>query len=167
MPKTGRRHFQISVVLFGLILIFASPSFSAEKSEKTEIPKPIKRIDTMIAVFDLETSGNVDKYVSRPLSESIRREVFKSGKWELIDRGNMDKMLGEQKFSLSGCVEGQCIVEAGQMLGVGKIVAGSVSLIGKTYYLSLTLINAETGKIEAQSEDECKCEIDDLGIITN
>jgi len=134
----------------------------SSNSEKTETQKPIKRIDTMIAVFDLEARGKVDKDISYPLSESIRREVFKSGKWELIDRGNMDKMLGEQKFQLSGCVTGQCIVEAGQMLGVGKIVAGSVSLIGKTYYLSLSLINAETGKIEAQSEDKCKCELDEL-----
>jgi len=164
-------------ILFVLIFIFASISFSAlpgeaaekpsktnksSKQEKTETTKPIKRIDTMIAVFDLETSGNVDKYVSKPLSESIRREVFRSGKWELIDRGNMDKVFGEQKFQLSGCVTGQCIVEAGQMLGVGKIVAGSVSLIGKTYYLSLSLINAESGKIEAQSEDKCKCELDEL-----
>ena len=46
----------------------------------------------MIAVFDLETTEGVSKSVSRPLSESIRREVFKSGKWELIDRGNMDKI---------------------------------------------------------------------------
>lgn len=134
---------------------------TAEKP-KTGAPKKIKRIDTMIAVFDLETVDKVDKGISRPLSESIRREIFKSGRWELIDRGNMDKILGEQKYQLSGCISGQCIVEAGQLLGVGKIVAGSVSLIGKTYYLSLSLINAETGKIEAQSEDTCKCEIDDL-----
>ncbi|MDP2279759.1 MAG: SUMF1/EgtB/PvdO family nonheme iron enzyme, partial [Nitrospirota bacterium] len=166
-----RKAYAYKVLIIFLMLIFTSLSFSADKpaktakpsnTEKTETPKPIKRIDTMIAVFDLETVGNVDKYVSRPLSESIRREVFKSGKWELIDRGNMDKVFGEQKFQLSGCVTGQCIVEAGQMLGVGKIVAGTVSLIGKTYYLSLSLINAETGKIEAQSEDKCKCELDEL-----
>jgi formylglycine-generating enzyme required for sulfatase activity len=156
-------------ILFILVFIFASISFSVllkENIEAADKPsnttKPIKRIDTMIAVFDLETTEGVSKSVSRPLSESIRREVFKSGKWELIDRGNMDKMLGEQKFQLSGCVTGQCIVEAGQMLGVGKIVAGTVSLIGKTYYLSLSLINAESGKIEAQSEDKCKCELDEL-----
>ena len=37
-----------------------------------------------------------------------------------------------------------------------------MSLVGKTYYLSLSLINVESGKIEDVSEDECKCEVDDL-----
>ncbi|MBI5203450.1 MAG: hypothetical protein HZA11_00865 [Nitrospirae bacterium] len=127
-----------------------------------ERPKAVKRIDTMLAVFDLETKGKVDNDISYPLSESIRREVVKSGKYEVIDRGNMNKILGEQKFQLSGCAAGECIVEAGQLLGVGKIITGSVSLVGKTYYLSLSLINVETGKIEDVSEDECKCEVDDL-----
>jgi len=165
-----KRKAYCSMILIFSVLLFFSPSFSADKpktgkasapAKKTE-KQEIKRVDTMIAVFDLETTEGVSKSVSRPLSESIRLEVFKSGKWKLIDRGNMDKVLGEQKFSLSGCVTGQCIVEAGQMLGVGKIVAGSVSIIGKTYYLSLSLINASTGQIEAQSEDKCKCEIDEL-----
>jgi|GEM_PF-688804 len=165
-----RKAYCSMILIFSVLLVFASPSFSAEKpkagkaaapAKKTE-KKEIQRVDTMIAVFDLKTEEGVLKSISFPLSESIRREVFKSGKWKLIDRGNMDKVLGEQKFSLSGCVAGQCIVEAGQMLGVGKMVTGSVSIVGKTYYLSLSLINASTGQIEAQSEDECKCEIDDL-----
>lgn len=123
--------------------------------------KPATRMDNYIAVFDLDTV-DVDKKISHPLTESIRRELVLSGKYEVIDRGNMNKILGEQKFQMSGCVSGQCIVEAGQLLGVGKIVAGSVSMIGKTYYLSLSLINVKTGKIENISEDKCECRVEDL-----
>ena len=140
----------------------ARPPEAADKPENTETQKPVKRLDTMIAVFDLEARGKVDKDISYPLTESIRREIVKSGKYEVIDRSNMDKVLGEQKLQLSGCVSGECIVEAGQLLGVGRIITGSVSLIGSTYYLSLSLVNVETGKIEDVSEDKCKCEIDDL-----
>jgi len=157
----------LAVVIF---LLLASPSFSAEKPKagkasepaKAEKKQEIKRIDTMIAVFDLDITGGVTKDNARLLSESIRRDVVMSGKYEVIDRGNMNKILGEQKFQLSGCVSGQCIVEAGQLLGAGKLVAGSIGLIGKTYYLTLSIINVETGKIEAQSEDKCKCELDEL-----
>jgi len=157
-----------------VIVWAASPSFAADKpsktiksskpsnTEKADTQKPVKRIDTMIAVFDLEITEGVTKGISRPLSESIRREIVMSGRYEVIDRGNMNKILGEQKFQLSGCAAGECIVEAGQLLGVGKIITGSVSMVGKTYYLSLSLINVESGEIEKSSEDKCKCEIDDL-----
>ena len=175
------------IILF--VLILASPSFAflvaPSKPEDTreppvpaetkpadvkpvntkppeEKPKAVKRIDTMIAVFDLEITEGVTKGISRPLSESIRREIVMSGRYEVIDRGNMNKILGEQKFQLSGCASGECIVEAGQLLGVGKIVTGSIGLVGKTYYLSLSVINVETGKIENVSEDKCECRLDDL-----
>ena len=74
----------------------------------------------------------------------------------------MNKILGEQKFQMSGCVAQECKVEAGQILGVGKIVNGSVGLVGKTYYLTLQLIDVKTGKVELSAEDTCKCEVDDL-----
>ncbi|MDO9289258.1 MAG: SUMF1/EgtB/PvdO family nonheme iron enzyme [Thermodesulfovibrionales bacterium] len=164
-----RAFFVMAVIVWA-----ASPSFAADKpskttksskpsnTEKADTQKPIKRIDTMIAVFDLEITEGVTKGISRPLSESIRREIVMSGRYEVIDRGNMNKILGEQKFQLSGCAAGECIVEAGQLLGVGKIVTGSIGLVGKTYYLSLSVINVETGKIENVSEDKCECRLDDL-----
>lgn len=137
-----------------MILIFIPVSFSAETN--------IKRIGKYVAVFDLETKGDLDKNISHPLSESIRLEVVKAGRYEVIDRGNMDKILGEQKFQMSGCVSGGCIVEAGQILGVGKIITGSVSLVGRTYYFSLSIINVETGRTEKAVEDKCRCEKDEL-----
>jgi hypothetical protein len=147
----------LRIVLAGLfVLIFAFISIAAEKQK----PKQ-KLMDNYIAVFDVETV-DVDKKLSRPLTESIRRELVMSGKYEIIDRGNMNKILSEQKFQMSGCVSGQCVVEAGQLLGAGKIIAGSLSLVGKTYYLTLSLISVESGKIENVSEDKCKCEVDEL-----
>ena len=74
----------------------------------------------------------------------------------------MNEILGEQKFQMSGCVAQECKVEAGQILGVGKIVNGSLGIIGKTYYLTLQMIDVKTGKVELSAEDECRCEIDEL-----
>lgn len=145
---------RLTLTIF-LALILVSTTFAAEKPRK-------KLMDNYIAVFDLATQGKVDKDISRPLTESIRRELVGSGKYEVIDRSNMDKILDEQKFQKSGCVTGECIIEAGQLLGVGKIITGSISIVGKTYYLILSLINVQSGKIEKVSEDKCKCEADDL-----
>jgi len=134
-----------------------SVSFVTEKKNKPEI----KTVDNYVAIFDFEVRDK-DKDISRPLADRVIHVFSQSDKYEVIDRGNMNKILGEQKFQMSGCVAQECKVEAGQILGVGKIVSGSVGLVGKTYYLTLQLIDVKTGKVELSAEDECKCEIDEL-----
>jgi len=140
------------------LLVFTVASFAAGKPAEN---KDLR--DSYIAFFDL-ISQDVDSKILRPLSESIRRELVNSGKYKVINKGDMDEALGEQMFEISGCVSGQCtgIVEAGRILDVGEIIIGSISMVGKTYYLSLSLINVKTGNIDRVSEDKCKCEVDDL-----
>ncbi len=140
------------------VLVFTVALFAAGKPAQNK-----ELTDNYIAVFDL-TTQNVDSSILRPLSESIRRELVRSGKYKVINRGDMNAILSEQMFQISGCVSGQCtgIVEAGRLLDVGKVVIGSINIVGKTYYLSLSLIDVKTGNIERVSEDKCKCEVDEL-----
>ena len=82
-----------------------------------------KAVDNYVALFDFEVTTG-DRGISRPLTEGVRREIVMSGKYNVIDRCNMEKILGEQKLQMSGCITGECIVEAGQLLGVGKLISG-------------------------------------------
>ena len=144
---------------FALLFLISAVSgtFAAEKKYKPVV----KTVDNYIAVFDFEVTTG-DKGISRPLADKVIHEFSTSDKYEVIDRGNMNKILKEQKFQMTGCVAQECKVEAGQILGVGKIVSGSVGIVGKTYYLTLQLIDVKTGKVELSAEDECRCEIDEL-----
>lgn len=74
----------------------------------------------------------------------------------------MDRILKEQAFQMSGTVAKEKVVEAGQMLGVGRIVIGSIGIVGRTYMISLSLVNIESGETERVEEDTCKCELDEL-----
>jgi TolB-like protein len=140
------------------LILTISEALAAEKNKN----KPeTTLVDNYIAIFDFEVRTG-DKDISRSLADSVIHEFSKSDKYEVIDRGNMNKILKEQKFQMSGCVAQECKVEAGQLLGVGKIVNGSVGMLGETYYLTLQLINVQTGKVELSAEDKCKCKIDDL-----
>jgi len=153
-------HVELEPTTSAIALPAVSPkpaSFVTEKKNKPEI----KTVDNYVAVFDFEVRTG-DKDISRSLADKVIHEFSQSDRYEVIDRGNMNKILGEQKFQMSGCVAQECKVEAGQILGVGKIVNGSVGLVGKTYYLTLQLIDVKTGKVELSAEDECKCEIDEL-----
>jgi hypothetical protein len=152
MNKASKAFF----TLLFLIVTFYS-ALAAEKKSKSEI----KTVDNYVAVFDFEVTTG-DQGIARPLADKVIHELSSSDKYEVIDRGNMNKILKEQKFQMTGCVAQECKVEAGQILGVGKIVSGSVGIVGKTYYLTLLLIDVRTGKVELSAEDECRCEIDEL-----
>lgn len=140
-----------------LLLITSSPSHAVEKSVK-----PPKDYTNYVAIFDFDVVGKVDKDISRPLTDSVRHEIVRSGKFKVMDRANMDRILKEQAFQMTGGVLKDKAVEAGQFLGVGKIVIGSIGIVGRTYMISLSLVNIESGETERVEEDTCKCELDEL-----
>jgi formylglycine-generating enzyme required for sulfatase activity len=41
-------------------------------------------------------------------------------------------------------------------------VIGSIGIVGRTYMISLSLVNIESGETERVEEDTCKCELDEL-----
>jgi sulfatase modifying factor 1 len=151
------RSFLIAV---SVLLTFTISPFAAEKTAKSG--KPIKDLSNYIAIFDFDVVGKVDHDISRPLSDSVRNVIVRSGKFKVMDRGNMDRILREQAFQMTGSVLKERAVEAGQFLGVGKIAIGSIGIVGRTYFISLSLVNIESGETERVEEDTCKCELDEL-----
>jgi len=148
---------RITLTALILVVIIAASSFAAEKPAKQ-----VKDLSNLIAIFDFDVVGKVDKDVSRPLSDSMRHTIVKSGRFKVMDRANMDRILKEQAFQMTGGVQKERAVEAGQFLGVGKIVIGSIGIVGRTYMISISLVNIESGETERVEEDTCKCEIDEL-----
>ena len=148
---------QSLLTILSILVLLSAPSYAAQQSKK-----PVRDLTNYLAVFDLDVVGKVDHDISRPLSDSVRGEIVRSGRYKVMDRANMDRILKEQAFQMSGTVQKDKMVEAGQMLGVGKIVIGSIGIVGRTYMISLSLVNIESGETERVEEDTCKCELDEL-----
>lgn len=115
-----------------------------------------------LAVLDLEIVGDIPRDLRIPLSESLREGLFRTGKFRVIDRNNMDRILKEQGQQLSDCSSSECAVQVGRLLGVQKMVTGSLSRVGNIYVISAQLINVETGEIEMIASDRCPCQTDEL-----
>ena len=102
--------------------------------------------DITIAVLDFDGDG-VSKSETRTLTNRLRDEMFKTGVYIVLDRGKMDEVLKEQEYQLSGCVTSECAVEVGNMLGVQKMIGGSIGKVGNVYTISARIIDVETGKV--------------------
>ena len=138
------------VLLLFLFLVFSGTRVFAEEGK------------IFLAVLDLEIVGDIPRDLRIPLSESLREGLFRTGKFRVIDRNNMDRILKEQGQQLFDCSSSECAVQVGRLLGVQKMVTGSLSRVGNIYVVSAQLINVETGEIEMISSDRCPCPTDEL-----
>lgn len=101
-----------------------------------------------VAVIDMK-SMQVPETVAMILSDILRDELFKTKRFRIMNRTEMGDILDEQGFQYSGaCDDMACIVDMGKVLGVEKMIAGSISKLGELYYLSLKLVNVETAENE-------------------
>lgn len=132
------------------------------KAVRPNTPQSNKKKE-YLAVMDLNCGKIFKTGVCSALTDVAIEELIKSNAYTVVDRANRDKILQEVGFQMSGCVEAACMVEAGRLLGVSKIVTGSLSKPGNTYVVSLSLIDVSSVQIDAAVNENCSgADYDDL-----
>ncbi|MBA7619206.1 hypothetical protein ES703_26543 [subsurface metagenome] len=138
---------QILLLTFSIVFIYPA-AISAQAKES-------------IAVVDLEGRG-ISALEAATLTDRMRSELVKTGAVTVVERGQMQQILSEQDFQMTGCTSDECAVEIGQMLGVTKMVAGSIGKIGATFTVDLRTIDVGTGAIINTMTRDYRGEIDGL-----
>jgi TolB-like protein len=133
-----------TTIIIGCAAVWLFPLSGAQSDSanetQTESPKHI-------AVNPLQGHGITDDETA-VLSDVLRNELLKTGKFKVMERAEMDDILKEQGFQQTGaCTEDACLVQMGQMLGIEQMVAGSVGKVGKAFSITLRLISIQTGEI--------------------
>lgn len=106
---------------------------------------------TNAAVIPFAPGAGLDSAEANIIAERFQAELLNTGKYNVLDRQQMDAILREQGFQQSGaCTGTECTVQIGQLLGVDKIFTGSVSKIGSLYTLNVRRIDVSTGRVESQ-----------------
>jgi len=115
------------------------------------------------AVMELEAREGIPAGTIFSLSDYLRIQLVNTEKFTIVTRENMEQILKEQNFQMSGCTSQECVIQMGQLIGVRKMFTGTIGKIGQTYLLTLKMIDVESGKIEKAVIEECsKCEEDAL-----
>jgi TolB-like protein len=116
-----------------------------------------------LAVLNVVLSAGIDPTVAGIITGKIEEPIVASGRYEVLDRSNVDQVLTEKEFQLSsGLVKPEEVRRAGEYLGADLVVAGTVSRVGQTYALSAKMIDVATGKVIAQASAEKEGKIDVL-----
>ncbi len=114
-------------------------------------------VEMNIAVNDFEGKG-LSQQESEVITEKIRTLLAKSPLFTVMSRGEMKAILEEQEFQQSGmCSEASCIAEVGQMIGVDRIVGGTIGKVGTMFSISMKMIDVRTSEILYSVTEECTC----------
>ena len=124
MRKTG-----LMSALF-LILALSCPLFAAEKMQ--------------VAVLDLQPKG-VSKVIAGGVTDMIRADLVDVGVFTVVERGQMNEILKEQGFQMTGCTDSACAVQVGKLLSAKKILVGETTKIGRTIVITVRIVDVEKG----------------------
>ena len=101
--------------------------------------------------------ANLDGSVSnfgKYLSEKMITEMFSSGRFKVVERRQLNKVLKELNFGRTDVVDQNTSKELGRLLGVDAVGIGSVTDLGQTVEVNAKLIEIETAEVFAVASTE-------------
>jgi curli biogenesis system outer membrane secretion channel CsgG len=72
-----------------------------------------------------------DQDVGKGISDMLVDKLLKDGKYRLVERSALDKILAEQNFSNSDRADSNTAARIGKVLGVDAIIIGSITQFGR------------------------------------
>src|ERR1700682_3589797 len=111
---------------FALILfVIASPCFAQKKRVAVlNFEYGTVRSSTQ-AIF------GTDQDVGKGISDMLVQKLVQDGKYSVIERNALDKILAEQNFSNSDRADSSTAAKIGRILGVDAIIIGSITQFGR------------------------------------
>ena len=116
-----------------------------------------------VAVLDFDARGGLTKEEAATLSDAFQTEIVSVGEFTVIDRQRIKQILEEQGFQSSeACSQVECIVEAGKILKVERMFAGTIGKVGSLFNVNIQVIDIATAQIISNKARQHRGDIEDL-----
>lgn len=106
---------------------------------------------TKIAVLDfqLQGSGYETEDMGKIVAEWLVTALVKEGRFDVIERRLLEKILQEHKLAMTGVVNESSATKLGKLLGVKVIISGSVLKLNNIIEVNARIIDVESASIMA------------------
>lgn len=106
---------------------------------------------TKIAVLDFQLHG--DRYetadMGKIVAEWLITALVKEGRFDVIERRLLEKVLSEQKLGATGLIDEQHVTKLGKVLGAKVVITGSLMKFQNVIEANSRIIDVETGAVVA------------------
>lgn len=101
-----------------------------------------------LAVFPLNCDAALEKKkVGFAASEIMSHRFVANTGFVVVERGELGKLLYEQKLQASGAVDGDTSVKLGKFLGASVVLVGNIQKVGAMYQVNARLVDVETSGV--------------------
>ncbi len=104
------------------------------------------------AVLGIDSKGVIQDAES--VGYMVRLELEKTNVYNVMDKYDVAEGVKKNNIDLKTCFGKTCVVDAGKVLGVDKMVSGNVERFGEKIVISLKVIDVKTGVVEKQDATE-------------
>lgn len=122
------------IIALALILV----SFSLRAAD----PKPLT-----VAIFDFETKEESVKDLGSKIAALLNAQLSADSGLILVERAELEKVLGEQELGVSGTVSGETAAKIGHLTGAQVLVTGKAFKVDKDLMLVAKVIGTETSRV--------------------
>ena len=122
----------------------------AEQLSRTLVVEKKQKI--VVVEFQGLTENTIE--IGRLISEELVARLFRTGRFSMVERHLLDKVLEEQKLGLSGIIDENTAKKVGRLLGADAICTGTVTYLTRSVRVNARLISTETGVIFSAASAE-------------
>jgi len=113
------------------------------KTKYSHSSQKVKRIAVLSLVNE---DGDVSK-LGVTCSDIIQEYMFDPKMFTLLERNNINSLLGEHKFNQSGLVSNLSVKKLGNMLGAELVMVGTISHANNQFKINSRIVDLESGSI--------------------
>ena len=138
MTLNSLQNKYVSIFLSLIIWLILPPSVLQAQNRSNQERVAVIAIDTKgLPTYDPIQMGNI-----------VRTELDRLGKFEVIDRYDIEYLLKNAGVSTENCYGKQCLVDVGKKIKADKMMTGTVELYGEQIVMNLKLIDVGSATVE-------------------
>ena len=105
-------------LIFCLFIVGCAPH------AKVPITRPA---DINLSKYKKIVVSRLDGNLGDQFGDLLTSKLFEANTYEVLDRENLDRVMTEHRFNLSGMVDSSTAVKMGKFLGASALVSGNVN----------------------------------------
>ncbi|MFK7922369.1 MAG: hypothetical protein AB8H47_10460 [Bacteroidia bacterium] len=132
-----------------LLILALSPMIS--KAQETVPTAPLTSLPKA-AILNVDASGLVEDPAM--MGNLLRLELQKLKRYQVMDKYDMQDLLAETEIKLMDCYSTRCLLEAGRVLGVDKMITGNAERFMNKIIITIKIVDVSSGLVEAAEVGE-------------